>query len=250
MHEGNHMGIMTTLKKPTAESPGRAGARGPPGPDDRPGPAHHPGPAGVFPPLRQAVSESDAGRAALGAGARLRPHAGLSALSGARPGRAAPARAGAVTANRTVARRTPRTRCPAPPQGLTAARVRRARPEVGSRNGRDACPPTVGKDAPGRARHPGKMGHTCGAAPLWEAESAINTREGREDAPRAALPRGPRDRSGVAWSVTCKHATLAMSCVSRKAWADLRARLERRWSIAGGQAAERGSGPERPWQAR
>src|SRR5215472_9659017 len=73
------------------------------GADDRPEAADHGSLAGAFPLLRQAVSESDAGGAAFGPGARLRPHAGHPALSGVGPGRTAAARGGHVTSRSAVA---------------------------------------------------------------------------------------------------------------------------------------------------
>src|SRR5262249_57317896 len=69
----------------------------------RPEAAYHRILAGAFPLLRQAVSESDASGAACGPGARLRPHAGAPALSGAGPGRMAAARGGQVLARSAVA---------------------------------------------------------------------------------------------------------------------------------------------------
>src|SRR5215471_7110981 len=72
------------------------------GPDDRPDAAYHRILAGAFPLLWQAVSESDAGGATFGPGARLRPHAGDPALSGAGPGRTAAARRGQVTSRSVV----------------------------------------------------------------------------------------------------------------------------------------------------
>src|SRR4030095_9199640 len=73
------------------------------GADDRPEAADHGILAGAFPLLRQAVSESDAGGAAFGPGARLRPHAGHPTLSGAGPGSTAAARGGQVTSRSAVA---------------------------------------------------------------------------------------------------------------------------------------------------
>src|SRR5215831_2357325 len=72
------------------------------GADDRPEAAYHGILAGAFPLLWQAVSESDAGGAAFGPGARLRPHAGAPALSGVGPGRTTAARGGQVTSRSAV----------------------------------------------------------------------------------------------------------------------------------------------------
>jgi predicted dehydrogenase len=46
-----------------------------------------------------------------------------------------------------------------------------------------------------------KMFQTCGSATLSESERTINTREGSDDYPSAALPLLPRDRYCQAWAV-------------------------------------------------
>ena len=46
-----------------------------------------------------------------------------------------------------------------------------------------------------------KMFQSCGSATLSESGRTINTREGSDDHPSAALPLLPRDRYCQAWAV-------------------------------------------------